>query len=155
MTFTDEHDLESHLRQLIKSQITTKHPYIYAFENKKAVDVVICRDGKEPAVFFLEVKLFQAKHGRLGIGTGGGTGYQPEIIARSPHYLETHLRWVIVDSRQTVPSFLFIPTSIVAKYLSGKTISAKFNNIQLGIFRQVTAFSESQLIDEMSKWLLQ
>ena len=97
MTFATEQILESHLRHLIAAQITTNHPHIYALDNKKAVDIVICRDGNPMAVFFIEVKLYQQTHGRLGIGTGAGGGYQPEIIVRNPDYFETHLRWVIVD----------------------------------------------------------
>ncbi len=155
MTFTNERGLENHLRHLIATKITARYPHIYTLENKKAVDIVICRDGDRPAVFFLEVKLFQQKHGRLGIGTRRGIGYQPEIVARNPDYFETHLRWVIVHGGEPTASFLFVPTSTVRLYLAGGEIGEKFNNIQLRIFREVTAFDEDTLIDELYKWLSQ
>jgi len=97
MTFASEQKLEIHLRDLITTRITAEHPYIYALGNKMAVDIVICRDRERPAVFFLEVKLFQPGHNRLGIGAGKGNGYQPEIIAHTPEYFDKHLRWIIVD----------------------------------------------------------
>jgi hypothetical protein len=113
MKFKSERDLENYLRYLIATKITAEHPHVYALESKKAVDIVICRDGQRPAVFFLEAKLYRRGHGRLGIGTGRGIGYQPEIVARHPDYFEVHLRWVIVDGRKPTASFLFVPTSTV------------------------------------------
>lgn len=155
MLFSKESELESHLRHLIKTQITAQHPHIYALENKKAVDIVICRDGENPTAFFLEVKLFQKSHGRLGIGTGGGSGYQPEIIARAPAYFETHLRWVIVDGREANISFLFVTTNAVRKYLAGTGIGEKYNNIQPKIFKEIPALDEASLVDELQEWLLE
>ncbi|MBC8264497.1 MAG: hypothetical protein H8E47_10285 [Anaerolineales bacterium] len=155
MIFTGERDLENHLRHLIATKITARYPRVYTLENKKAVDIAICRDGDRPAVFFLEVKLFQQKHGRLGIGTGRGVGYQPEIVARNPDYFETHLRWVIVDGGEPTASFLFVPTSTIRQYLAAGEIGKKFNNIQLRIFREVNALDEDTLVEELCKWLLQ
>jgi len=152
--YTSEYELETHLRNLIAQKITAKHPNIYALKNKKVVDIVLCRDGKQPAIFFLEVKLFQEKHGRLGIGMSKGGGYQPEIIERNARYLETHLRWIIVDGREPTASYLFIPSTIVKKYLAGGGIGKKFNNIQLEIFKKENGLDENTLINELEKWLL-
>jgi len=155
MRFKNERDLENHLRHLITAKVTAKYPHVYALINKKAVDIVICRDGERPAVFFIEVKLYRREHGRLGIGTGGGIGYQPEIVARNPDYFEAHLRWVIADGRKPAASFLFVPTSTVREYLTGGEIGKKYNNIRLSIFREVTALDEDILVDQLCKWLLQ
>lgn len=155
MTFQTEQELEAHLRHIVASEITAQYPYIYALQSKKAVDIVICRDGEHPAIFFVEVKLFKAEHGRLGIGTGGGGGYQPEIVARDPVCFRDQLRWVIVDGRKAMPSFLFISTSTVRQYLSGGRIGEKFNNIQVKIFSEVPALDESALTLELLKWLSQ
>src|SRR3990170_6360101 len=149
MVFVKEAELETYLRNLIETKITAQHPYIYALKNKKAVDIVICRDGDRPALFFLEVKLYQQTHSRLPIGTGKGNGYQPEIVTRNPRYLESNLRWVIVDNRQSRPLFLFVPTSTVSKYLAGGGVGEKFNNIQLKIFRDVTSLDEDGLVDAL------
>src|SRR3989304_2803171 len=154
MAFTDESELEKHLRRLIGSKITTKYPNVYALDNKKAVDIVICRDGTAPALFFLEVKLHQESHGRMGIGAGKGGGYQPEIITRHPAYFETHLRWVIVDSREAAEKYLFVPTNVVSQYLAGTQLGSKQNNIQLRIFKEVEALDENGLVDALSNWLL-
>jgi hypothetical protein len=154
MKFSSERQLESYVRHLIETEITANHPHIYALESKKAVDVLICRDGEQPAVFFLEIKLFRQGHGRLGIGTGGGAGYQPEIVKCNPAYFEAHLRWIIVDGREPTAAFLFVPTSTVREYLAGGGIEKKFNNIQLKIFDEVTPFNEDALVDELRRWLL-
>ncbi|MDA2933462.1 hypothetical protein MYX82_03875 [Acidobacteria bacterium AH-259-D05] len=154
MTFRSEPELERYLRDLIAAKITAEYPHIYALKSKKAVDIVICRNGVHPAVFFLEVKLFQQKHGRLGIGTGGGGGYQPEIVSCNPDYFESHLRWVIVDGREPSASFLFVPTSKITQFLAGSKIGEKFNNIQLRIFEEVTPLAEDTLVHELCKWLL-
>lgn len=155
MTFASEQKLEIHLRDLITTRITAEHPYIYALGNKMAVDIVICRDRERPAVFFLEVKLFQPGHNRLGIGAGKGNGYQPEIIAHTPEYFDKHLRWIIVDGRQAVPSYIFAPTTIIRQFLARGELGHKQNNIRLRIFSEVAAYSEAALVDELRKWLLE
>lgn len=153
MAFTTENELESYIRNLVTNEITTKYAHIYVLKNKKAVDIVICRDGEQPAIFFLETKLFKEKHGRLGIGMSEGGGFQPEIIARNPRYFETNLRWIIVDGRESKLSYLFVTTSTVRKYLSGKGIGEKYNNIRLEIFKKEKGLDEDKLIDELEKWL--
>jgi len=156
MAFATERDLESHLRQLIATRITANHPNIYTLNNKKAVDIVICRDGDRAAAFFIEVKLYKPAHGRLGIGTGTGGGYQPEIIVCNPDYFEAHLRWVIVDGGKAAPWYLFIPTSILKLHLAGGKVGDKQNNINVSsLFNNVPALDESSLVVEMEKWLMQ
>jgi hypothetical protein len=114
------------LRDLIASSVTVRFPHIYAFENKKAVDILICRDEPSPALFFIEVKLFRRRHGRLGIGGARGRGFQPEILRRKPSYFETHLRWVIADSSKSTVMLLFLRTSILTKYMVGGSVEEKF-----------------------------
>ncbi len=154
MKFADERELESHVRKLIAANITAHHPEVYALDNKKAVDIVICRDGNSPALFFLETKLFDPRHVRMGIGSGKGAGYQPEIVTRKPVYFETNLRWLIVDGRETVPKFLFVPTSTIRKYLAGNVMGEKFNNIQLRIFKEVDSLTEDRLVAELRRFVL-
>ena len=77
--FGSELEFESYIRDLIARHITASHPEIYALKNKKAVDILICRDGRVPALFFIEVKYHQSNHGRLGFGSKGGGGFQNEL----------------------------------------------------------------------------
>ena len=154
MNFADERDLERHVRRLIAVNITAQHPEVYALDNKKAVDIVICRDGSSPSLFFLETKLFDPQHGRMGIGSSKGAGCQPEIVRRKPAYFEANLRWIVVDSRETIPKFLFVPTSTIRKYLAGNAIGEKFNNIQLRIFKEVESLTEIELVAELKQFVL-
>lgn len=155
LRFTSERQLEGYVRRLLETKITSRHPHIYALEYEKAADVVICRDGQRPAVFFLEIKLFQRHHGRMAIGTDRGRGFQPEIITRSPDYFETHLRWLIVDGREPSASFRLVSTDTVRRYLSGGKIGSKYNNIQPKIFKGVAGIDEDALVAELSRWLLE
>jgi hypothetical protein len=154
VAFSNEGELERHVRHLIANAITANNPNIYALSNKKAVDIVICRDGPIPALFFIETKLFQAGHGRMGIGTGKGAGYQPEIIQRKPDYFEMNLRWIIVDGRDPEPRYLFVTNEIIRRYLAGRELGEKFNNIQTRIFREIPAVDESLLIQELRTFLV-
>jgi len=152
--FQNEGELERHVRNMIATAITAHHPNIYALDNKKAVDIVICRDSPAPALFFLETKLYQSGHGRIHIGTGKGAGYQPEILLKKPDYFETNLRWIIVDGRLTEPRYVFVTNEIVRRYLAGSGIGDKFNNIQTRIFREVSGINEPSLIQELRTFLV-
>lgn len=151
--FSNELELESHLRDLIVSKITAREPRIYMLENKKVMDVLICRDEPHPALFFLEVKLFQRHHGRLGIGSAQGRGFQPETVRSKPAYFESHLRWIIADSAQAMPKVLFLPTSTLTQYMAGGSVEEKFNNIQRRIFTEETFLETDALEATMFSWL--
>jgi len=153
MRFKTEKDLEKYLRHLIKVNIASRHSDIYLLESKKTVDIVICRDGDRPALFFLELKLCRPNI-RIPIGTGNGTGYQPEIVTLNPTYLESNLRWVLVNSEELKTPYLFVPTSTVKRHLAGGGIGEKYNNIQREIFRLEPTLTEAALVDSMVDWLL-
>ena len=72
MNFANEAEFEAYIRKLIGREITAKNKSIYALENKKAVDILICRDAPEPDLFFIEVKYHKNSHGRLGFGSSSG-----------------------------------------------------------------------------------
>jgi len=74
MKHENEAAFEKHLRELISSEITRQIPAIYALDNRTVGDIVICRDGARPAIFFLEVKYFQRSKARLGFGNSRGEG---------------------------------------------------------------------------------
>ena len=48
---------------------------------------------------------------------------------------------------------LFIPTSTLVNYLSGKVVGEKHNNIQNKIFKEVEGFDEDGLLKQLTDWL--
>lgn len=154
MVFVNELELENYIRKLIDKHVTKEFPHIYALKNKKAVDILICRDGEFPDLFFLEVKYHQASHGRLGFGSREGGGFQPEIVMRKPNYFESHLRWIVASAEYPDQGVLFVPSETIRRYVSGGEIGEKFNNIQERIFRENTGMQPDQLVDALRAWLL-
>lgn len=153
MKLKNEAELEGYVRKLIADQITKKNKNIYALENKKAVDILICRDGKAPALFFLEVKYHQRAHGRLGFGSGAGGGFQPEIVSKRPRYFEERLRWILASEEFPDIGILFVDSETIRSYVSGGEVGQKFNNIQKKIFDEVKGLNEQQLVEQLSNWL--
>lgn len=153
MMFASEREFEAHIRALVVKYITPWNPSIYPLKNKKAVDILICKDGPRPELFFVEVKYHQTKHGRLGFGGSKGGGFQPEIVSRMPAYFETNLRWVLASEDHEPGKVLFIDSGVVRKYLAGGVVSEKFNNFQKKIFREGTWLNEQQLVEELRVWL--
>jgi len=153
MKFKNETEFENYIRQLIADRITAKHAHVYALDNKKAVDILICRDAPlRPALYFLEVKYHKKSHGRLGFGSRGGGGFQPEIVSRKPEYFETNLRWVIGSEEQN--DFLFVSSDVVRQFISGGEVGDKFNNIQTRIFTEASGCGEEQFVEELTNWVL-
>src|SRR5262249_25800011 len=97
MTHTTESEFEAHVRELIRRHATAHDPAFHALRNKKAVDIIICKDSPPPQLFFLEIKFHRDHHGRLGFGGSKGGGFQPEIVGSRPAYFETHLRWILAS----------------------------------------------------------
>ena len=52
MSFRNEFDFEKHIRELIQKEVTDEHPNIYALKNKKAVDILICKDDADSELFY-------------------------------------------------------------------------------------------------------
>jgi len=152
VSFSSEAEFEQHIRELILTYITSKHPHIYALDNKKAVDIIICRDlPLKPALFFLEVKYHKASHGRLGFGSAKGGGFQPEIVSKKTTYFEQNLRWVLGE--QDAPGIILTDSSTIRNYVSGGTVGKKFNNIQKRIFQEQSKISDDVFLEELSTWL--
>ncbi len=154
MKFTNEKKFEEHVRRIIAENITAKYNDIYALDNKKAGDILICRDKPKPALFFLEVKYHKSSHGRLGFGGSSGIGFQPEILSKKPIYFESNLRWVIASEEHTETGIIFVPSEVIRKYVSGGTVGNKFNNIQAKIFHEVSGYGEQEFVAELSEWLI-
>lgn len=153
MNFASEAEFEEYIRKLIADEITAKNSSIYALENKKAVDILICRDAPKPDLFFIEVKYHKSSHGRLGFGSSSGVGFQPEIVSRKPAYFESNLRWAIASEAHPENGIIFVSSEVIRKYVSGGEIGQKFNNIQAKIFREVAGLDEQGFISELSTWV--
>ncbi|MGI1678081.1 MAG: hypothetical protein K6L75_05070 [Cellvibrionaceae bacterium] len=151
--FSREDEFEAYLRDLIQSRICSTNPDLQLLDSKKSVDILICRNGANPKAFFIEVKFHKKSHGRLGFGSGGGKGIQPEVVSKQPDYFEAYLRWIIADETTNNSNMIFIPTSTLVNYLSGKTVGEKHNNIQKKIFKEVDGFDENGLVEQLTNWL--
>lgn len=122
-------------------------------ESQTVGDIVICRQGEAPAIFLLELKLYQPHKGRVGIGDASGRGFQLEVIERQPPYLEDHLKWILCDGRQDEPSYVLTDTATIRGYLAGGGLGTKQNNIRLSIFRRLPILSEDALTKELHHFL--
>lgn len=150
---SSERELEEHVRRLLTEVIIPRRSDLVLLENKKIADIVICRNHPRDAIFFIEVKMYNPRHGRLGIGQAKGKGFQPEIVKKNPDYLESNLRWLIVDGREKELNYLFVPTSTVKKYILGQVVGEKFNNISLKIFGKERKLDEEHFIQEFDDYL--
>lgn len=153
MKFENETQFECYVRNVIEEDITSKFPEIYALSSKKTVDIVICRDGKSPKVFFLEVKFHKKNHGRLGFGSRAGAGFQPEILSKEPAYFEQNLMWVLSNEDITDGSLLLLNNQQLRGSVSGGAIGNKFNNIQKSVFKKHNWLYRSGFSGELKKWL--
>ncbi|MBS0480369.1 MAG: hypothetical protein JSR79_13870 [Proteobacteria bacterium] len=151
--FANEAELERYVREVIQSRVTTRHPHIYTLENKKAVDILICRDGPDPALFFLEVKFHRHGHGRLGFGSGNGRGFQPEILQRKPAYFERNMRWVLASETHEPDKIRLLTSADVRKYVAGGVIGQKFNNLQTRLWRESPYLSHGDFASELEAWV--
>ena len=153
-TFARESELEAFVRLQISERVTARNRHIYALDNKKAVDILVCRDGSDPALFFVEVKFHCAHHGRLGFGSASGRGFQPEILTKRPTYFDRHLRWVLASDTHQIGKILFLDSNNIREYVSGGTIESKFNNFQPRIWREANWLSHEQFGAELEQWLI-
>ncbi|WP_170347575.1 hypothetical protein [Ruegeria atlantica] len=147
-----EKEFESVVREIIAEGISSQFPQIYALSNKKAVDILICRDGPRPKIFFIEVKFHKAAHGRLGFGGSSGSGFQPELLHRRPHYFEENMRWVLGDEEHP-DQFWFLDNETIRSYVAGGKIGSKFNNIQKRMFQEEQWKTREELLATLLKWL--
>lgn len=151
--FNNEGEFETYVRGLIRTHITASNSAIYALKNKKAVDILVCKDAPTPELFFIEVKYHKKRHGRIGFGSRNGGGFQPEIVSQKPAYFENNLRWVMASAEHETGKLLFLTSDTVRKYLSGGVVAEKFNNFQKRIFREEAWLDEQQFIEQLRSWL--
>jgi len=151
MIHKNEREFENYIRSLIELYVTKKNSHIFPLVNKKAVDIIICKNHPTPHLYFIEVKFHLNKHGRLGFGSKGGGGFQPEILLRKPVYFENNLRWVIGSEESD--KIFFLTNEQLRNYISGEKIGKKFNNIQKKIFIQEEGLTEKQFVTVLKEWI--
>lgn len=152
MPFENEKLFEEHIRQLISKHILPKDKELIMFQNKKAVDVLLCRNGKKPALYFIEIKYHKRSHGRLSTGHSKGGGFQPEILSRLPVYFEKNMRWVL--GVEDMDGYFLLQNSQLVKHIAGGVIGKKYNNIQMKLFKEELSLNEKQFITALKDWLL-
>ena len=155
MTYTNESDFENYLRTIIKNNIINSNDELILLDNKNLADILICRNGDNPKLFFIEVKLEQESNGRLGFGGKEGSGFQPEILTKRPDYLESNLCWVLFSNDYNEDSNIIMidSSTLISKYLSGGTVGRKYNGIKKSIFNDEASFSELEFIQKLTVWL--
>lgn len=153
MTFQTESQFEAYIRYLIHDHVTVQDKSVYALKNKKAVDIIICKDSPEPQLFFIEVKFYKPNHGRLGFGGSKGGGFQPEIMTRKPAFFEKNLRWVLASEAHQPGKILFLSSDTLRKYVAGGDVEEKFNNIQERLFREQQGLTQDKFVRDLRRWL--
>jgi hypothetical protein len=146
-----ELDFENHIRQIIQTEILTSNTNLILLTNKKAVDIIICRNNIKPTLFFIEIKYHKNKHGRLGVGHKNGGGFQPEILNKRPDFFETNLKWII--SSEDNDSYFLIDSYNIVNYIQGGQVGEKFNGIQKRLFKNEIGINKQQLIDNLKTWM--
>lgn len=152
MIYKKESELEAHIRRMFYHYIDLRSG-INLLQNKKVADLVICREQPVPSIFFIETKLYTPKKNRIGLGSGAGKGFQPEILLNRPVYFEEHLRWLICQDNGEDQRFIFVPSSTVSRYLANDSIEAKHNNIRREIFRLERLLDLKELFGEIRTWI--
>jgi len=149
MAEQQERDIETNLRAIILGEIIAKKKDFVLFDNKDLTDIVIFRNNESPKVFFLEVKHYSGKNGRIGFGDKNGNGFQPEILAKRPKYLEDNLLWIFSKDDY----FCVLTNADCLKYRSGDGIGEKQNNFTLKLFEKEKHYNEDELVKFLGKWL--
>lgn len=146
-----ETDFENHIRLIIQEDILTDNSDLILLSNKKAVDILLCRNNSNPTLFFIEIKYYKHNHGRLGFGHGKGGGIQPEILLKRPDFFETNLKWIIGSEESE--DYYLVDISKLRNYVMGKGIADKFNNIKKSLFKDEIGIDRQQLVTELRSWM--
>ncbi len=142
---------EHRIRDIIINDIISDNRDIIILNNQKTTDIMICRNGENSQVFFLEIKYYDSSHRRLGFGHAEGKGFQPEVLRKKPDFFMKNMRWVIgsKDSEE----YFFVDNETILNYVSGGVIDYKYNNIQTKIFDEVSGLKIQELREQLINWI--
>jgi hypothetical protein len=149
----NETAFENHIRKDILIDIIFENENYKLFNFKKAVDVLIAKNGLNPELYFIEIKYHKKNHGRLGFGHGKGGGFQPELLKDKTDYFENNLRWIL--GNEDSEEYWFVDNSIVRNYLNGDSVGEKYNGIKTKFFKEVKSIKKEELINKIKGWLFQ
>lgn len=147
----NESAFENHIRKDILNDIISRKKNYKLFNFKKAVDVLIAKNGTNPELFFLEIKYHIESSGRLGIGQAQGRGFQPEVLKDKTDYFENNLRWIL--GKEDSEEYWFVDNNKIRKYLNAGSIGEKHNGITTKFFKEVSSMNKTKLTDEIIEWL--
>lgn len=145
-----ENQFELRIRDIIRNDILPKDNSLIMMDNRKGTDIMVCRAGVRPDLFFIEVKYYNKAHGRLGFGHEKGAGFQPEILQKRPVFFESNLRWILGSLESEL--YYFLTNDQIMQYVSGGGIDYKQNNIQTILFTQIKGLKKSELSAELGNW---
>ena len=151
----NENNVENNIREIIQNKIIGSKNYFTLLDNKNVADIIICRNIIIPKIFFIEVKHYSDKKGRIGFGDANGGGFQPEILRKRPAYLEDNLIWVF--QKENDKKYYVLNNDDCIKYISGGIIGevgGKQNNFQSKLFENIKPMRENDFSIWLENWLL-
>ena len=146
-----EIEFENHLRNNIMLPLLSSHLEFQLYDFKKAVDILIAKNGTNPQLYFIEVKYHKRRHGRLGFGQGQGAGFQPEVLRNRTDYFENNLIWILGHEERE--GYWLVNNETLRNYLNGGGVGEKYNGIQMKLFREIQPLTSEEIIDNLSNWL--
>lgn len=149
----NETAFENHIRKDILNDIISENENYKLFNFKKAVDVLIAKNGLNPELYFIEIKYYKKNHGRLGFGHGKGGGFQPEVLRENTNYFEKNLRWILGNDDSE--DYWFVDNTTLRNYLNGDAVGEKYNGIKLKFFKEVDSINKEELVEKIKDWLFQ
>jgi hypothetical protein len=143
--------IENHIRKIINDNILCGKNDFTLLDSKIVADIIICRNIVVLKIFFIEVKHYSGKNGRIGFGNSNGTGFQPEILIKRPQYFEDNLIWTFQNENDD--SYYILKNEDCIKYVMGDNIGKKQNNFREKLFENIKPLSEKEYLDWIGKWL--
>ena len=147
----NEAAFENHIRKDILTDLLYENKNYKLFNFKKAVDVLIAKNGLNPELYFIEIKYHKKSHGRLGFGHRKGGGFQPEVLRFNTDYFEKNLLWIL--GNEDSEEYWLVNNTTLRNYLNGDKVGEKYNGIKLRIFKDLEPISKEALIKLLKKWL--
>ncbi len=146
-----EIEFENHIRTIILNQVLNKLDNYSIMNNKDVVDIIICKNGLNAKLFFLEAKFRTDIKNRIGFGNGYGKGFQIEILTDRPHYFDRNMIWVFGQENDNY--FYVLKNEDAVNYVAGGFIGDKQNNFQLKLYNENHRYDEEEFINYLFNWL--